>query len=129
MKKHISLWIEDDVLEMSDINQELANVKNRNDYVEAALKFYNGYLHNKKNFGFIDKTFIAAMQGMMNSFENRMSRQMFKQAVEISKIFWMIAKNMGIDPSDVDEFHEECVEEVKRINGAIEFPHLKKDDE
>ena len=58
-----------------------------------------------------------------------MSRLMFKQAVEIAKVFWLVVKGFHINPEDVDDFHTDCVEEVKRINGAIKFPFKSKGDD
>ena len=59
---------------------------------------------------------------MIESLERRIARQMFKQAVKTAKIFWLVVKGFNIEPEDLDDFHTDCVEEVKRINGAIRFP-------
>ena len=69
-----------------------------------------------------------AAYGMLDSFERRMARQLFKQSVEISKIFWLIVKEMDINPEDADTLHASCTDEVKKINGAIQFPYNAKDD-
>lgn len=53
---------------------------------------------------------------------------MFKQAVEVAKIFWLLVKELDIDYEDVDELHADCVEEVRKINGAIEYPIIKNKD-
>ena len=128
-RKHISLWIDGNILKKSDANMKIANMKNRSDYVEAALEFYNGYLHGRNNEQFVGKTLMNTFQSTMNNFEKRMSRQMFKQAVETSKLFWLMVRRLNISPEDVDDLHYECVDEVKRINGAINFPYRSKGDD
>ena len=52
---------------------------------------------------------------------------MFKISVEVAKIFWLIVKQYGIDLRDADTLHRSCIDEVKRINGAIEYPFIKDD--
>lgn len=128
-KKHISLWIDAEILNNCDANQKITKAKNRSEFFEEALEFYNGYLHNKNNEEYINKKVVNTMQGMVDSLERRLARQMFKQAVESAKIFWLIVKGFHINPEDVDDFHTDCVEEVKRINGAIQYPFKSKDDE
>ena len=107
-KKHISIWIDESDLEECDANIKISHSRSRSDYISEAVKFYNGYMHSRNDSEFVSKTLMKTMQGMMDSLERRMARQMFKQAV--------------------DEFHIDCVEEVKRINGAIQFPKKARDE-
>lgn len=126
-KKHISLWLEEDVLKKCDANIKLSKLKNRSEFIETAVEFYNGYLHNQVNESFVGKTLMKSFQSTMDSFERRMARQMFKQAVEIAKVFWLVVRGLGLNPEDVDDLHSDCVEEVKTINGAIRFPYKNKE--
>ena len=125
-KKHISLWIDAQLLNNCDANQKLTKAKNRSEFFQEALEFYNGYLHDKHNEEYINQKVVNTMQGMIESLERRIARQMFKQAVETAKVFWLVVKGFNIEPEDVDDFHTDCVEEVKRINGAIRFPFKSK---
>lgn len=127
-KKHISLWMDSEILKASDEVIKSGVAKNRSEYFEEALKFYNSYLTGHNYEEYISKTVLKVFQGTMDSFEKRMARQLFKQSVEISKIFWLIIKELDIDPSDADTLHADCVEEVKKINGAIQFPYKQKSD-
>ena len=128
-KKHISLWIDEDILKKSDANIKIAKLKNRSEFIEAAIDFYNGYLHNQVNESFIGKTLMNTFQSTMNSFEKRMARQMFKQAVETAKVFWLVVRGLNINPEDINDLHLDCVEEVKTINGAIRFPYKSREDD
>lgn len=126
---HISTWIDNDLLKECSVNQKALNIKTRGDYIEKALRFYNGYLCEKNNEQYINKTVMAPLDKMMRRLENRMARLMFKQAVEICKLFWLVTKGFDLDPEDTDLLHQDCLEEVKRINGAIRFPYNKKYDD
>lgn len=128
-KKHISLWIDEKNLRECDANIKLTECRNRSEYIDQAITFYNGYLHDKNNEEYVCKTVNKTVQGMMNSLERRLSRIMFKQAVEVSKVFWLVVRGFKLNPEDVDDLHEDCVAEVKRINGAIQFPFRTGDDD
>ena len=127
-KKHISIWIDEKQLRECDANRKILDCKSRSDFIEQAVTFYNAYLHDKNNKAYMNRTLNNTLQGMMDSFERRMSRQMFKQAVEISKVFWLMVRAFHLEPESVDELHTDCVEEVKRINGAILFPFRRSDE-
>ena len=127
-KHHISFWIKDSNLKETEINMTAIGCKSRSDYIDTAVEFYNGYLHNKHNEEYVNKNVVNTVQGMLDSFERRMARQLFKQSVEISKIFWLMVKEMDVNPEDADTLHASCTDEVKKINGAIQFPYNTKDD-
>ena len=130
-KKHISFWIEDKDLKECDANVIASDYESRSAYIAEAVRFYNSYLHNKNNEDYINQNLKDSLAGMMKKFENRTARLMFKQAVETSKIFWLLIKQFGINYENADTLHKSCIEEVKKINGAIQYPFIKdnKDDD
>ena len=64
-RKHISLWIDEEVLRKCDANIKLAKMKNRSEFIEAAVDFYNGYLHGQNNQQFIGETLMNTFQSTM----------------------------------------------------------------
>ena len=130
-KKHISFWIEEKDLKECDANVITSNCKSRSDYVAEAVKFYNSYLHNKNNEEYVNNMIRDNLTGMMKKFERRTAKLLFKISVEVAKIFWLLVKELEIDFRDADTLHRSCVDEVKRINGAIQYPFIKdnKDDD
>ena len=128
-KKHISLWIDEEELKKIDANIKVSKLNNRSEYLAEAAEFYNGYMHSQNNEKFVGKTFLTVMQSMLDNFEKRVARLLFKQAVETAKIFWLMVRGFGLNPGDVDDLHTDCVNEVKSINGAIRFPYKNNDDE
>lgn len=128
-KSHISIWLTNEKIKECDANMKITNCKSRSEYIEKAVEFYNGYLHDQNNEIYICNAVNSTISGMLNSFEKRMARMMFKQAVETSKLFWLCVKGFNYEPEDVDDLHYDCIEEVKRINGAINFPFNGKDSD
>lgn len=126
-KKHISFWIEEKDLNECEANVIASKYKSRSDYIAEAVRFYNSYLHNKNNEEYINQNLKDSLSDMMKKFENRTARLMFRQAVETSKIFWLMIKQYGINYESADTLHKSCIEEVKKINGAIQYPFIKED--
>ena len=128
-KTHVSAWIKNRNLKEISANMKLIDCESRSEYIDKAVEHYNGYLHNKNNEDYINQKVVKTMHGLIDSLERRLARQMFKQAVETAKVFWLVVKGFNIEPEDVDDFHNDCVEEVKRINGAIRYPFDSKGDD
>ncbi len=62
-----------------------------------------------------------AVTGTVQDRENRLARMDFKIAVERSKLSQVIAYTHDVDEESLGCLHAKCVEEVKRINGAVDF--------
>lgn len=121
-KKHISLWLEPDTLKECDINMKMENCKTRSEYLERAIVFYNGFLHEQKNEEYISRVILSTVEGIMKGSEERISRLLFKQAVELAKIFKIISLAFETSDETLDEIHAECIREVKKLNGALRPP-------
>ncbi len=126
-KEHISFWIEEKDLNECDANVNSSKYKSRSEYIAEAVRFYNGYIHNKNNEEYVNTMIRDNLTGLMKKFERRTAKLMFKISVEVAKIFWLLVKEHDIDLRDADTLHRSCVDEVKRINGAIEYPFIKND--
>ena len=98
----------------------------RTEYVTKALEFYNEYLNVKESDEYINDKILGKMETMLSNLENRIGRQMFKSAVESAKIAHVLASEFDIEWEELDDLHIECINEVKKINGAITFPTTKR---
>ena len=68
----------------------------------------------------------CVMTGAVQDSENRLARMDFKIAVELAKLSQVIAYSHDIDENALRKLHVKCVEEVKRINGTIDFESAYK---
>ena len=114
-------YIEESLLEQVDGLLDQANVKSRNEFLNQALKFYIGYLTSEKIENYMLSTISSVMHATVKDSENRMARAMFKLAVETSKLSHVIAYSHGVDENALQKLQGKCVDEVKRINGAVTF--------
>lgn len=100
---------------------QIANARSRNEFVAQAMKFYIGYLTSKKIENYMLKTISSVMVSTVHDSENRMARAFFKLAVEVSKLSNVIAYSHGVNDDAMSRLQAKCVDEVKRINGAVKF--------
>lgn len=114
-------YIEEELLEQADSLLETANVKSRNEFLNQALKFYIGYLTSAKIENYMLSTISSVMHSTVKDSENRMARAMFKMAVEISKLSHVIAYSQGVDEDTMRKLQAKCIDEVKRLNGTVDF--------
>ena len=114
-------YIEEDLLEQMDGLLEQADVKSRNEFMNHALKFYIGYLTSEKIENYMLSTISSVMHSSVKDSENRMARAMYRLAVEISKLSHVIAYSHGVNEEKLKKLQVKCMDEVKRINGAVRF--------
>lgn len=114
-------YIDQDLLEQVDSLLQTVNVKSRNEFLNQALKFYIGYLTSEKIENYMLTSISSVMHSTVKGSENRMARAMYKLAVETSKLSHVIAYSHGVDEETLRKLQGMCAEEVKRINGTVEF--------
>ena len=125
-KERIPAWLYPSTLETIDKLVKENNCKSRSDFLETAAQFYAGYLSGQEATAYLPPALVAAMRGTVQDSENRLARMDFKIAVELSKLSQVIAYTHDVDEEAMKRLHTKCVEEVRRINGAIDFEDAYK---
>lgn len=108
-------------MEQIDSLLQRADVKSRNEFLNQALRFYIGYLTSEKIENYMLSTISSVMHATVKDSESRMARAVFKLAVETSKLSHVIAYSHGIEEEILRKLQIKCVDEVRRINGAVKF--------
>ena len=98
-----------------------ANCRSQNEFMEKAVRFYCDYLAAEDVADFLPPIFVHAMQGTIQSSENRIARLLFKLTVEISMMMNVLAEGLEINVSRLDDLRWRCVQEIKKVNGTISF--------
>ena len=121
-----SIRVDTDLVELADTYIRSSTVKNRTELIEDALRFYLGFLTAQKAEDYLLQSLSSVMTGTVQDSENRLARMDFKIAVELSKLSQVIAYSHDIDEDALKRLHLKCLEEVRRINGAIDFESAYK---
>jgi len=93
----------------------------RSMFIENAVRFYNDYLTTRNTTNYLAPVITRIVDSSVQLSEQRISRNLFKIAVELGKISHMIAATNDIDNEIVESLHRMCVDEVRRINGVINY--------
>ena len=125
-KTKFSIRVDTDLVELADTYIRSSTVKNRTERIEDALRFYLGFLTAQKAEDYLLQSLSSVMTGTVQDSENRLARMDFKIAVELSKLSQVIAYSHDIDEDALKRLHLKCLEEVRRINGAIDFESAYK---
>ena len=122
-KLKFPLYIFPDTMEKVNMLYEIDNCRSKTEFMEKAIRFYCGYLlQNKPELvDYLAPQIATITEGIVKGTEQRLSRAMFKVAVELGAISHMLAAIHGIDDDTMIKLRALCTDEVKRINGIINF--------
>ena len=104
-----------------------SNCRSQNEFMEKAVRFYCDYLAAEDVADFLPPIFVHAMRGTLQCSEDRISRLLFKLAVEMSMMMNVLAIGLEIDADQMDRLRGQCVQAVKRSNGGISFKDTVKE--
>lgn len=113
---------------MEEVNYRFAedNCGSRSEFIEKAINFYIGYLKQEKNVNYLSPLITSSVEAVINGSEQRINRNLFKIAVELGKLAHTIAAANDVDEDTLRELHAMCVDEVRHINGVINFESAVK---
>lgn len=121
VKRRFQLWLKPSVLQMADDLYEKDNCGSRSEFIEKAIQFYAGYLYGESAGDYLPKILISTMKGILNESDNRISRVLFKLAVEQAITMNVVAATCNISREQLEKLRGTCVSQVKRSNGAYSF--------
>ena len=88
--------------------------------------FYIGYLKSVNNVNYLSPTITSSVDAVVHGAEQRINRNLFKIAVELGKLAHTLAVANNVDEETLRELHAMCVDEVRHINGVINFESAVK---
>ena len=120
-KTKFPLWIYPQTIENVKNHYRHDNCKSQSEFIEKAILFYIGYLDEEKSVSYISPMITETVKATIKGTEQRLSRLMFKVAVELGKISNMLAAVNDIDEETLSQLQAMCVNEVRKINGIISY--------
>ena len=88
-------------------------------FIEGAVDFYLDYISANDAGLFLPTSVKTYLDGRLDQFENRMASLLFKIAVELCMVLHVTAAANQIDEDTLSRLRGLCVEEVKRLRGAV----------
>lgn len=121
VKRKFALWIKQSTIDMVEGIYKEDNCSSRSEFIEKAIIFYVGYLSSNDNSQYLPNVVTSTLKSIVAESDNRMSRLIFKLAVELAMTMNIIASANEIDRETLTKLRGECVKEVKRLNGSFSF--------
>lgn len=120
-KVKFALWVYPKTLKDVEVHYRGDNCKSQSEFIEKAISFYIGYLDEEKSVNYISPMITETVKATIKGTEQRVSRLLFKIAVEMGKLSHMLAAVNDIDDETLHQLHIMCLNEVRRINGIINY--------
>lgn len=125
-KIRIPLWIYPSTEEEIKNFYESDNCKSQSEFIEKAVNFYIGFLKSEDNVNYLSPRITSSVDAVVHGAEQRINRNLFKIAVELGKLSHTVAAVNDVDEDTMRELHAMCVDEVRHINGVINFESAVK---
>ena len=120
-KERFALWVYPETMEEVGYTYESDNCRSKSEFIEKAIQFYLGYLKQERNINYLSPRITSSVEAVIHGSEYRLNRNLFKIAVELGKLSHTIAAANNVDEDTLRELHEMCLDEVRHINGIIDF--------
>ncbi len=98
-------------------------------FIEKAIDFYLGYLDADKAGAFLPKETLAAIDGRLGMFEDRMSKLLYKLTVEMDMCMSVALNCIEIDSGCLRKLRSDSVKNVKATNGLLTFEQKVRERE
>lgn len=121
IKRRFQLWLKPSVLNMAEELYEGDNCASRSEFIEKAIMFYAGYLYAERARDYLPRIVTSTLKGIVDESDNRISRILFKLAVEQAITMNVVAATCSISRDQLDKLRGMCVSQVKKTNGAYSF--------
>lgn len=120
-KVRFALYVNQSALDLVDEYFEKDNCFSKSEFIENAIRFYVSYLSSDTNIPFLSTVVMSTMDSLLKENTNRLSKLIFKLAVELAITMNVVAANQGVDKEVLNSLRSECIKEVKKTNGIFTF--------
>ena len=124
-KKKFALWAYPQTMEQIKKVYKEDNCQSKSEFIEKAIEFYLGHISSNENTNYLCDVITTTIEGIISNTENRLSRLQFKEAVELAKLSKLISMMLNYDEDIIKQIHIDAVNEVKKINGFIDYRPFK----
>ncbi len=122
--KRIGLFIKDDLLDLCDRNVGRDESSSRSEFVCNAIEFYIAWLNKEMEGYFLSPELESVISSKIKDTENRLSRVIFKQSVEIAMLIHIISGLNHIAPDRIDGLRKMCADHVSKLGGRYRFEDI-----
>lgn len=125
----IGLYIDTDLLARCDAAIPLTDARSRSEFICDAIEHYIAVLNVKSSSKVLTPALESVIGGKIAGTEDRISRMVFKLAVEIAVQNHLTAGRYQFEDGYLEELRDYCTQEVASTNGRMNLADIAKEYE
>ena len=125
----IGLYIDTDLLARCDASIPLTDARSRSEFICDALDPYIAVLNVKGSSKVLTPALESVIGGKIAGTEDRISRMIFKLAVEVSVQNHLTAGRYQFEDGYLEELRDYCTQEVASTNGRMNLADIAREYE
>ena len=118
-KEKYAFWLTPEAKKMIEINAPLANCGSQSEFVEKAVRFYDGYLKVQNAGAFLPHAVADVLEGTLGVFGDRLGRLLFKLVVEHNMTNHLLGGDIDMTRDEYNKMRGGSVREVTSTRGTI----------
>ncbi len=116
-KRRICLTLREDTYEDVKGSYRKDQCTSYNQFMERAIIYYLGYVNSENMLDYLSPTIMSSLKAASDENTTRITRILFKLAVEIAVMNNLYAASLDIDKEQIATLRQECEKEVRKLNG------------
>jgi len=125
----IGLYIDTDLLARCDASIPLTDARSRSEFICDAIDHYIAVLNVQGSSKVLTPALESVIGGKIAGTEDRISRMLFKLAVEVSVQNHLTAGRYQFEDGYLEELRDYCAQEVASTNGRMNLADIAKEYE
>ena len=125
----VGLYIDSGLLTRCDATIPMTNARSRSEFVCDAIEHYIAVLNVKGSSKVLTPALESVIGGKIAGTEDRISRMLFKLAVEVSVQNHLTAGRYQFEDGYLEELRDYCAQEVASTNGRMNLADIVKEYE
>ena len=127
-KEKYAFWLTPEVKKMVESDVALGNCGSQSEFVEKAVRFYDGYLKAQNASAFLPHAVADVLEGTLGVFANRMAKLLFNLAVEHNITNHLLAADVDMTREDYNKMRGNSVREINSTRGTISLKDVIRED-
>ena len=106
---------------MVEIGFQLDNCGSQSEFVEKAIRFYDGYVYANKTGAYLPRALQEMLEGTLGVFGDRLGKLLFKLVVEHNMTNHLLGGDIDMTRDEYNKMRGNSVREVAGTHGSISF--------
>lgn len=127
-KEKYAFWLTPEAKKMVESDVALGNCGSQSEFVEKAIRFYDGYLKAQNAGALLPHAVADVLEGTLGVFANRMAKLLFNLAVEHNITNHLLAADVDMTREDYNKMRGNSVREINSTRGTISLKDVIRED-